>query len=91
MELIVTPAALACILQEWGYAEGERVRVFVRYVSGGEEPFAFGMMRDHPVDPAVSVDLGSLLFYMESKDVWFLEGRSLTIDGSGDEIYYRMA
>ncbi|RKP53930.1 Fe-S cluster assembly protein HesB [Cohnella endophytica] len=91
MELIVTPSALSCFKGEWGIGDGESVRVFVRYVSGGEKPFAFGITRDTPLDAAVTTVAELITFYMESKDVWFLEGRSLKIDCEGEDIVYRLS
>ncbi len=88
MELIVTPSALSCFKGEWGFSDGEMIRVFVRYVSGGETPFAFGITRDTPLDAAVTTVADLITFYMESKDVWFLEGRSLKIDRQGEDIVF---
>lgn len=80
MELRVSQAAAACFLEEWGYRPGDRVRIYVRYISGGSEPYGFGIMLDDPVDPAADIEIEGLRFYMESKDVWFLEHDALTID-----------
>jgi len=91
MELNVTPSALSCFKGEWGIAEGETVRVFVRYVSGGESPFAFGVTRDTPIDAAVTTIAEKITFYMESKDVWFLEGKSLSVDCEGEDIVFRFS
>lgn len=91
MELIVTPSALSCFKGEWGIADGEIVRVFVRYVSGGETPFAFGITRDTPLDAAVTTVAEMITFYMESKDVWFLEGKSLKIDCHDEDIVFHFA
>jgi uncharacterized protein YneR len=88
VELIVTPSALSCFKGEWGFSDGEMIRVFVRYVSGGETPFAFGITRDTPLDAAVTTVADLITFYMESKDVWFLEGRSLKIDRQGEDIVF---
>ncbi len=91
MELIVTPSALSCFKGEWGIVDGETVRVFVRYVSGGELPFAFGITRDTPIDAAVTAVAEKVTFYMESKDVWFMEGKSLCIDCHGDGIVFQFS
>lgn len=80
MELVVSRAAWACFRQEWGYKDGDRIRLFVRYISGGSEPYGFGIMKDEPMDPAVMVEDNRLAFYMESKDVWFLDEHKLTVD-----------
>lgn len=91
VELIVTPSALSCFKGEWGFEDGEVIRVFVRYVSGGETPFAFGITRDTPLDAAVTTVADELTFYMESKDVWFLEGKSLKIDARGEDIVFQLS
>lgn len=90
MELVVTPAALACFRQEWAFGDGEQIRVFVRYVSGGETPFAFGITRDTPQEAALTTVAGPLTFFMEHKDVWFLEGRRLLIDCIGEDIVFQV-
>jgi uncharacterized protein YneR len=91
VELVITPSALSCFKGEWGISDGEVMRVFVRYVSGGETPFAFGITRDTPLDAAVTTVAEMITFYMESKDVWFLEGRSLSIDYQGENIVFNLA
>jgi len=91
MELIVTPSALSCFKGEWGIEQGETIRIFVRYVSGGETPFAFGITRDTPIDAAVVTVAGEVTFYMESKDVWFLEGKSLRVDCQGEDIVFHFS
>nr|WP_255807379.1 Fe-S cluster assembly protein HesB [Cohnella mopanensis] len=89
--MIITPSALSCFKGEWGISNDETVRVFVRYVSGGEVPFAFGITRDTPLDAAVTTVADRITFYMESKDVWFLEGKSLKIDYRDEEIVFHFA
>jgi uncharacterized protein YneR len=91
VEMIVTPSALSCFKREWGFGDGEIIRVFVRYVSGGELPFAFGITRDTPLDAAVTIVADALTFYMEKKDIWFLEGKSLSIDSEGEDIVFKLA
>ncbi|KIL36066.1 Fe-S cluster assembly protein HesB [Cohnella kolymensis] len=91
MELIVTPSALSCFKKEWGFGDGEIIRVFVRYVSGGELPFAFGITRDTPLDAAVTTVAEAVTFYMERKDTWFLEGKSLKIDSEGEDIVFQLS
>lgn len=88
MELVVTPEALACFRQEWGFEDGEQIRVFVRYVSGGETPFALGITRDIPQEIGIVAAAGPLTFYMERKDLWFLEGKRLLIDCEGEDIVF---
>ncbi|WP_123041701.1 HesB/YadR/YfhF family protein [Cohnella candidum] len=90
MELVVTPAALACFREEWAFEDGEQIRIFVRYVSGGETPFALGITRDTPQEAGLIASAGPLTFYMESKDVWFLEGNPLLVDCEGEDIVFRI-
>lgn len=91
VEMIVTPSALSCFKGEWGFGDGEVIRVFVRYVSGGETPFAFGITRDTPIDAAVTAIADKLTFYLERKDVWFLDGKSLKIDSQGEDIVFQLS
>jgi uncharacterized protein YneR len=91
VELVITPSALSCFKEEWGFGEGEVIRVFVRYVSGGEVPFAFGITRDTPLDAAVTTVAELVTFYMERKDIWFLEGQSLKIDCQGEDIVFHFS
>jgi uncharacterized protein YneR len=86
----VTPAALECFQKEWGFEDGEQIRVFVRYVSGGETPFALGITRDTPQEPVLTAHAGALTFFMERQDVWFLEGSRLQIDCEGEDIVFRL-
>lgn len=90
MELVVSPAAVSCFREEWGYLDGDRVRIFVRYISGGTDPYGFGIMKDDPMDPAVIVENDRLTFYMESKDIWFLEQRKLTVDCRNGDIVFEI-
>lgn len=90
MELAVSAAAVECFRKEWAFEDGEHIRIFVRYVSGGKEPFALGITRDTPQEAELVTTAGSLTFYMEHKDVWFLEGKPLLIDCEGDDIVFRI-
>lgn len=90
MELVVSQAAWSCFRQEWGYKDGDRIRIFVRYVSGGSEPYGFGIMKDEPMDPAVTAEDNHLVFYMENKDVWFLDQGKLTVDCRNGDIVFEV-
>jgi uncharacterized protein YneR len=88
VEMMVTPAALECFRKEWAFGEGEQIRVFVRYISEGDPPFALGITRDLPLDAVLTTAAGPLTFFMERKDIWFLEGNRLTIDCRGEDIVF---
>ncbi|GIO11215.1 hypothetical protein J19TS2_07700 [Cohnella xylanilytica] len=88
MDLVISPSALSCFRHDWGYKGEDSIRIFVRYVSGGTEPYGFGIMKDEPMDPAVVVKEDRLTFYMENKDVWFLERKKLTVDCLNGDIVF---
>ncbi|WP_341805098.1 Fe-S cluster assembly protein HesB [Paenibacillus turpanensis] len=85
----VTPQAVACFLKEWGYQEGDEVRIYVRYSGGGgNDPFSLGVMKDSPRYPMLTVKENGMTFYMEENDVWYLDGEDLTVDCRKDEIVF---
>lgn len=89
MKLEVTPSAANLFKSEWGYQDGDHVRVFVRYNGeGGEDNFAFGVTRDDPNFPGVAVEKDQLHFFMEQNDVWYMNGQNLTIDSAEDGIVF---
>ncbi|MEK0315347.1 Fe-S cluster assembly protein HesB [Cohnella sp. 56] len=90
MELRISQAAAACFLEEWGYRSGDNVRIFVRYISGGTDPYGFGIMLDDPVDPAAQAEANGLHFYMEDKDIWFIEHGMLSIDCDDGGISFKV-
>lgn len=90
MNIRITPQAVACLKEEWGFADGDHIKIYVRYTGGGDEPLALGIMKEQP-SPAIPTDqvtAGGLTFYMERDDQWFLEERTLTIDACGDQIRF---
>jgi uncharacterized protein YneR len=90
MNLHITSRAVACLKEEWEFADGDDIKIYVRYTGGGEEPLALGIMKEPP-SPSIPIDrvtAGGMTFYMERDDQWFLEGRTLTIDASGDQIRF---
>lgn len=90
VKLVVTRDAVDCFKKEWGYAPGDQVRVYVRYISGSKNPFGFGLMKDTPNEPAAMTVVEGYTFYMEADDVKFIHGDSLTIDAEKGEIVYRV-
>lgn len=90
MELNITPQAVDCLKHEWDFVAGESVRVYVRYQSGGESPLALGIQKAQPGREPVALrrEAGGIDFFMEERDVWFLEGKSLTIDATGPDVRF---
>ncbi|TCZ80120.1 Fe-S cluster assembly protein HesB [Paenibacillus albiflavus] len=88
MNFNVTQPAIACFTKEWGFNEGDQIRIFVRYSGGGEDAFAFGIMKAAPVYPAVSVQHQNITFFIEANDLWYLDGKDLTLDCQNEEIKF---
>ncbi|GMK48282.1 MULTISPECIES: HesB/YadR/YfhF family protein [Paenibacillus] len=88
MKMSVTSAATALFKQEWGFKNNDSVRIFVRYSGGGEDAFAFGIMKDTARYPAVSTVEDGITFYMEENDAWYMDGKDLTIDCRNDNIVF---
>ncbi|MCG7407385.1 Fe-S cluster assembly protein HesB [Paenibacillus sp. ACRRX] len=89
MQLRVTSEAVQRFQSEWGFVAGDSVRVFVRYSGfSATGPYSFGIMKDSPRYPAVTVQLNGITFYMEQNDIWFLENEQLTIDERNEEIVF---
>ena len=89
MQLHVTEAAAKRFKTEWGFEEGDQIRVFVRYSGFSESgPYSFGIMKDTPRDLAAKTERSGIMFYMESNDLWFLDEKELTVDESGEEIVF---
>lgn len=80
MRITVTPSAVACFKEEWGFVEGDFVRIFTRYSGGGEDAFSFGIIKDTPHYPAASAVEGKITFFMEQNDSWYLDSKDLTLD-----------
>ncbi|MGZ9584538.1 HesB/YadR/YfhF family protein [Paenibacillus marinisediminis] len=89
MQLKVTPAAAERFKTEWGFEQGDDIRIFVRYSGFSKSgPYSFGIMKDSPREPATMTQTGGLTFYMEQNDLWFLDEKELTIDEEHEEIVF---
>ncbi|WP_068774778.1 HesB/YadR/YfhF family protein [Paenibacillus sp. FJAT-26967] len=86
MGIRVSAGAIACFKGDWGFQNGDQVRIFVRYSGGGEDAFTFGIMKDSPHYPGMTAEEDGISFFMEQSDIWYLEGRDLVIDGNGEDI-----
>ena len=90
MKLDVTERAVACLKEEWGFEDGEFIRVYVRYAGGGSEPYALGILKERPGPDgaALRVEAGGMTFFIEERDQWYVEQRRLTIDAQGEELRF---
>ena len=91
MKLTVTDAAVHCFTKEWGFREGETIRIYVRYAGGGEDPYALGIMSGRPIDIGLETSAGGMTFFMEETDLWFLEQRDLRLDATGEDIQFQLS
>jgi uncharacterized protein YneR len=90
MNLQITESAVSCLKQEWDFAEGDYIRVYVRYAGGGSEPYVWGILREKPEpnDLVTQMSTGGFFIYIKQSDVWFLEDRSLRIDAEGMDLLF---
>ncbi|WNS44941.1 hypothetical protein [Paenibacillus sp. MMS20-IR301] len=81
MSIEISPEAAAWFKRELSLADGAYVRLFPRYSSGGglHPGFSLGIATEPPGRPAVQTEQGSLIFYMEEQDLWYLDGYSLSV------------
>ncbi|GGH18260.1 HesB/YadR/YfhF family protein [Paenibacillus segetis] len=77
----VTHEAAEWFKHELGLQEGQSVRFFARYSAGGiiHPGFSLGIEVDEPVSLGVSSVVDGITFYMENKDLWYLDGYRLNV------------
>ncbi|MNI84422.1 Iron-sulfur cluster biosynthesis [compost metagenome] len=93
MDMTISPEAAAWFKKELALQNGDYIRLFPRYSSGGglHPGFSLGIATEAPARPATEVEQGGLVFYMEEQDLWYMEGYSLSIIyvEAEDDIDYR--
>jgi uncharacterized protein YneR len=77
----VTHEAAEWFKQELGLQEGQSLRFFARYSAGGEihPGFSLGIEVSEPVSLGISSNVDGIMFYMENKDLWYLNGYQLNV------------
>lgn len=90
MKIVITDQALAIMKDEWGYGEGDFVRIYARYASGGSEPFVLSIYKEQrqDVEQGIHTAAGGITFFMKQDDLWILDEHDLVIDANGDEIVF---
>jgi len=88
MKLMVTDAAVHCFITEWDFKPGDSVRIFVRYSGGGNDAFAFGIMKADNQDASIHYEIGEITFFMVENDAWYLDEKDLMIDCIEGEITF---
>lgn len=93
MSMEISQAAAAWFRRELGLANGDYIRLFPRYSSGGglHPGFSLGIATEAPGRPANKVEQEGIVFYMEEQDLWYMDGYSLSIEYSEaeDDIEYK--
>lgn len=93
MNMEISQAAAAWFKRELDLKNGDYIRLFPRYSSGGglHPGFSLGIATEAPGRPAIRVEQDGIVFYMEEQDLWYMEGYGLTIvySESEDDIEYK--
>lgn len=88
----VTQEAAEWFKNELGIQEGQSVRFFARYSAGGKihPGFSLGIGIEEPVAQGISSVVSGIKFYMEERDLWYLEGYHLNVayDAKEHDIEY---
>lgn len=94
MNITISPAAMRTFTNDWGFTDGDFVRIYVRY--GGHstvhEGYSLGIAKEAPKAIGVSTTLEGVTYYVEQDDLWYLNGKDLTIDYRQDteEIVFQL-
>lgn len=93
MNMDISQAAAAWFKRELNLKNGDYIRLFPRYSSGGglHPGFSLGIATEAPGRPAIQVEKDGVIFFMEEQDLWYMEGHDLTIvySEAEDDIEYK--
>ncbi|WP_339314333.1 HesB/YadR/YfhF family protein [Paenibacillus sp. FSL R10-2734] len=93
MNMEISQAAAAWFKRELDLKDGDYIRLFPRYSSGGglHPGFSLGIATEAPGRPTIQVEQDGIVFYMEEQDLWYMEGYGLTIvySEAEDDIEYK--
>ncbi|PYE52103.1 hypothetical protein HUB98_28460 [Paenibacillus barcinonensis] len=91
--LHVSEQAARWYKEELNLNEGDSIRFFARYSSGGglHPGFSLGIAVEKPRHPAEQTEVSGIQFFMEDHDYWYLKGHQLHVDvvDEGHDIEYR--
>lgn len=81
MNIQLDPAAVEWYKDEMNLKNGDFVRYFVRYggCSTVQSGFSLGVTKDEPDDLGIKTELNGITFYIEEKDLWYLDEHSLHV------------
>ncbi|MCZ0755722.1 HesB/YadR/YfhF family protein [Anoxybacillus sp. J5B_2022] len=82
MEIVIKPKAFEWYKEELNLRQGDFVRFFPRYggCSTVQTGFSLGIDKEAPFDPKAETTIGGVTFFIEDRDVWYLDGNNLVVD-----------
>ncbi|WP_314590910.1 hypothetical protein [Paenibacillus terrigena] len=87
MTFLISEQAIRTFNHEWGLKDGQYVRIYAKYVGGGNEAFSIGInVSADPMDPVLVEAIGGYQFFVEKSDEWILKDTRLKIDSNEDGI-----
>ena len=93
MEIVIEDKAIDWFKEEVDCVPGDQIQFHVRYGgdSAVQQGFSLGFSYGTPTDIAASKKIDDILFFIESKDIWFFDDHHLHVqyDETRDEIYYQ--
>src|SRR5699024_12369239 len=78
MEIVIEDKAIDWFKEEVDCVPGDQIQFHVRYGgdSAVQQGFSLGFSYGTPIDIAASKKIDNILFFIESKDIWFFDDRS---------------
>jgi len=90
--IILSEQALSWFKEEMEAKPNDAIRFYARY--GGSSPlhdgFSLGITKVEPDEAEIKTEHDGILFYMESRDIWFLSDHDLhvNLDTKLEELVY---
>lgn len=86
MKIIIEKNAVNWFKDEFGAAEGDFIRFFVRYGGSGPmfEGYSLGMKEEDPIDMGIQQIIDGIIFFIEKDDLWFFQNYNLIVDADLD-------
>ncbi|MNP42395.1 Iron-sulfur cluster biosynthesis [compost metagenome] len=82
MNIVMSADAARWYKRELNLNQGDSVRFFPRYSSGGglHPGFSLGISVENPTHSTLFQDVEGIHFYLEEQDLWYLKGYDLVIN-----------
>lgn len=82
MKIVLSNDALSWFKHEMETTAGDAIRFFARYggTSQLHEGFSLGVTKEQPDEAEVTVTHEEVLFYIESRDIWYFLEHDLLVD-----------